>query len=556
VAIAAGIDMPVERVEKHCDELARRHQFLSPAWLVDLPDGTITPRHRFIHVLYRDVPYRLIPPLRRSQIHHRIGERGIAAFGERRSEVAAQLAMHFEQSHDWVRALEYISQAAETATHKSAHHEAAELARRGLEVLKSVPDTGQRTQQEIKLRMILSVSLMATKGFASAEVKEVLTRGHELFWSQGPSPELFHMLWSLHLYYQYSGDLQSSLELSEQFLQLAESLKEGALIMEAHRARGATLVIMGRCAEALKHLSEAMSLYDTHRNHYQSLFIGRDCKVICGCFAASALWALGYCDQALQKMDGALAHAREIGHPQTLVVAGCFAAQLHRLRGEVSLAYDRAKETVELAEEYGLEFWLAYAVINLGWAEAELGNTLQGIEQMQRGLAAYEATGARLWSPGFMALLAEQLGKAGRVEQGLAAVAKAVTQAERSGDRYSLPELHRIKGELILQACDGVAAANKSEVPDCKPHSTEISKVLDQAEACFKESLGIAEQQQATSWQLRAAMSMDRLKSRQGKSIRVQLAQVYSCFTEGHETADLKLARARLTRRHQHNTRS
>ena len=114
VAIAAGLDMPVERVEKHCEELAHRHQFLSPAWLVELPDGTITPRHRFIHILYRDVPYRLMPPMRRSQIHQRIAERGVAIYGNRAREIAAELAMHFEQSRDWPRALQYIVQAAET----------------------------------------------------------------------------------------------------------------------------------------------------------------------------------------------------------------------------------------------------------------------------------------------------------------------------------------------------------------------------------------------------------------------------------------------------------
>jgi predicted ATPase len=101
VAIAAGLDMPTEWVEKHCEELACRHQFLSPAWLAQLPDGTISPRHRFNHVLYLEVPYGLVPPMRRSQIHHRIAERGVAIYGDRDIEIAAQLAMHFERSRDW-----------------------------------------------------------------------------------------------------------------------------------------------------------------------------------------------------------------------------------------------------------------------------------------------------------------------------------------------------------------------------------------------------------------------------------------------------------------------
>src|SRR4029077_20682845 len=139
VAIAAGLDMEMETVERYCEELAQRHQFLSPAWLFELPDGTVTPRHRFIHILYRDVPYRLMPPMRRALIHQRIAERGIAIYGDRKSEIAAELAMHFEQSRDWPRALKHILHAAENAAARSAHHEAVDLVNRGLEAVKFLP---------------------------------------------------------------------------------------------------------------------------------------------------------------------------------------------------------------------------------------------------------------------------------------------------------------------------------------------------------------------------------------------------------------------------------
>ena len=540
VAIAAGLDKPTEWVEKHCEELARRHQFLSPAWLVELPDGTITPRHRFNHVLYLEVPYSLVPPLQRSQIHHRIGERGVAVYGDRVSEIAAELAMHFEQSRDWPRALMYLTQAAENAAQRSAHHEAATLASRGLDVLKWLPETPERGKQEIKLRMTLGVSLMAIKGFAAAEVEEVYARARELFWLQGPSPELFHMLWSLNLYYQFSGDVRSSLEISDQLLQLAEGLKEGSLIMEAHRAMGAALVVLGRCSEALKHLDQGTALYATHHTHRYSVFIGLDCKVICECFAARALWALGYPDQATERTAAALELARQLRHPQTLVVAGHFAAQLHQLRGEVSLVYERAKEAVELADEYGLELWLAYGLIELGWAEAELGNAQPGIERMQRAVTAYEATGAKLWSSYFLGLLADQLAKAGRVEEGLTTILKALTHAEHSGERYSLAELHRVKGELIMKTVD---PAFVSKSGGLKAH--EISTALPQAQACFEQALAVAKQQQTKSWELRANMSMHRLAPLRRKP-HPQLANTYASFTEGHDTADLKQARAIL----------
>jgi hypothetical protein len=157
-------------------------------------------------------------PMRRSQIHQRIAERGVAIYGSRASEIAAELAMHFEQSHDWPRALEYLLQAAQNAAARSAHHEGIDLANRGLEALKLVPETAEHTKREMKLRMILSVSLMAIKGFASAEVEKINARGRELFWRHGPSPELFYMLWSLNFYHQFSGELHSSLEISYQLM--------------------------------------------------------------------------------------------------------------------------------------------------------------------------------------------------------------------------------------------------------------------------------------------------------------------------------------------------
>jgi len=443
VAIGAGLDRPTEWVEKHCEELARRHQFLSPAWLVELPDGTVTPRHRFTHILYRDVPYRLMAPMRRAQIHQRIAERGIAIYGSRASEIAAELAMHFEQSRDWPRALEYTLQAAEKAAARSAHHEAIDLANRGLEALKLVPETPEHAKSEMKLRMILSASLMATKGFASAEVEKINAAGRELFWRQGPSSELFYMLWSLNMYQQFSGNMHTSLEISHQLLHLAEDLKDGALIMEARRSLGAALVLSGQCSEALEHLEEGAALYAEHRDHSNKVFTcGFDNKVMVECFVALALLALGYPDQSAERLATGLTLARELKHPQTLVVAAHVAAQLHQLRGEAPLVQVFAREAMELADEYGLALWVTYGLVELGWAEAELGDLQGGIEKMQRGVAEYEMTGARLRSPYFLGLLADQLNKAGRLEEGLAVMTKGLTLAEHTGEGFALPELH------------------------------------------------------------------------------------------------------------------
>jgi len=536
VAIASGLDKPTEWVEKHCEELARRHQFLSPAWLVQLPDGTITPRQRFIHVLYREVPYRLIAPKTRSQIHQRIAERGEQVFRDRKSEIAAELAMHYEQSRDWPRALEHLLQAAENAAAHSAHHEAIDLANRGLKALEFHPKGADCSKQEMKLRVILIASMMAIKGFASAEVEEVNARGRELFWRYGPSQELFYMLWSLNFYKQFSGEMHSSLEVSNQLMQLAEELKDEGLIMEAHRSIGAVLVLLGRCSEALGHIEKGLALCAAHSNRRDRIFVGFESKVMFESFSALALLDLGYPEQSAEQATAALVHAREVDHPQTLVVAAHVAAQIHQLRGEASLAYECAKEAMELADEYGLTVWVTYGLIELGWAVAELGNPQDGIEKIERGLSDYEATGATLRSPYFLGLLADQLGKTGRIDEGLQAIAKGLGVAERTGEGYARAEWHRIKGELLMK---------RAELNYSTEDLTQ-STILFQARACFADALAIAERQGAKSWELRAALSMHRLDQMLGNPDRKRLAEIYSSFTEGYETADLRQARALL----------
>jgi tetratricopeptide (TPR) repeat protein len=431
--------------------------------------------------------------------------------------------MHYEQSRDWPRALEHLLQAAENAAARSAHHEAIDLANRGLEVLKFHAQAAENSKKEMKLRMILIASMMAIKGFASAEVEEVNARGREFFWRHGPSQELFYMLWSLNFYKQFSGEMQSSLEVSCQLMQLAEELKDQGLIMEAHRSIGAVLVMLGRSSEALEHLEKGLALCATHPNQRDRIFAGFDSKVMLKCFSALALLDLGYPDQSAEKAAAGLAIAREVKYPQTSVVAGHVAAQLHHLQGEASLAYERAKEAMELADEYGLTVWVTYGLIELGWAVAELGNPQDGIDKIERGLTDYEATGATLRSPYFLGLLADQLGKAGRVEEGFRAIVIALALAGRTGEGYALAEWHRIKGVLFMKTGELNHSANDPSRP----------AALSQARACFADALATAKKQGARWCGLRAALSMHRLDLMLGKA-------------RPDDTADLRRARAFL----------
>src|SRR5207237_5333863 len=102
------------------------------------------------------------------------------------------------------------------------------------------------------------------------------------------------------------GELERSLEIADQLLQMFKDLQDGSLMMEAHRAKGGTLVFLGRCKEALPYLDESLALYDLHREHCSNLFIGRDCKVVCNSAAARALWALGRSEEHTSELQSHL----------------------------------------------------------------------------------------------------------------------------------------------------------------------------------------------------------------------------------------------------------
>jgi predicted ATPase len=188
---------------------------------------------------------------------------------------------------------------------------------------------------------------------------------------------------------------------------------------------------------------------------------------------------------------------------------------------------ERAEATISLTKEQGFPYWMVFSSILRGWALAHQGQTKEGIEQIHQGLRAYRATGAVLCQPYFLALLAEAHGIMGQPEAGLMVLTEALTLTDITGERWSEPELYRLKGELLLQQ----SSDNQAE-----------------AESCFRHALDLARNQQAKSLELRAATSLARLWQQQGKraEARQVLAEVYEWFTEGFDTADLKDAKALL----------
>jgi predicted ATPase len=437
------------------------------------------------------------------------------------------LAHHYTEAGLLVQAIPYWQRAGQQAIQRSANVEAISHLTKGLEVLKTLPDTPDRAQQELTLQIALGAPLMTTKSYGAPDVERAYARARELCQQVGETPQLFPVLRGLWNFYLMRAELQTAQELGEQLLRLAQSAQDPALLLEAHQALGIALFWLGELTSALAHLEQGITLYDSRQHRSLAFLYGRDPGVTCLSYAAFALWRLGYPDQALKRNHEALTLAWELSHPFSISFSLHFAAALHQFRRERQLTQERAEAVIALSKEQGFAQRLAGGTILRGWVLTEQGQIEEGIAQIHQGMAAWQAIGGKIGRTHWFALLAETYRKAGWAEEGLSVLAKGLAAVHKSGERPWEAELYRLKGELVLT----LSGENHAE-----------------AEACFRQALDVARRQRAKSLELRAVISLCRLWWQQGKKeeARQLLAEVYSWFTEGFETADLREAKALL----------
>jgi predicted ATPase len=216
---------------------------------------------------------------------------------------------------------------------------------------------------------------------------------------------------------------------------------------------------------------------------------------------------------------------------------------LHQLRREASATWECAEAIAALSTAQGFPFYLAVGALWQGWALASQGQVEDGIPQLCQGLTDLRATGTVQGVSWHLVLLAEAYGHAGQPEAGLARLAEALALMDTNEERFYEAELHRLRGELLLQS-----GAREPRSAISTPPLASRNSYTGEAESCFQQALDVASHQQAKSLELRAAMSLARLWQQQGKRAEAYdvLAPIYGWFTEGFDTADLQEASALL----------
>jgi predicted ATPase len=455
----------------------------------------------------------------------------IADVLETKSSTAVEpelIAYHFTEAGRIEQAIDYWLKAGQRAMQRSAHIEAERHLRVGLELLAALPETTARHHREVTLQNTLGVCLMPTRGFGNPDVAAAFTRAAEISTRVDDVRGLFIALRGKGQYHMISGDLRTARDDADRILGLAEDAGNNDFLIEAHHLGWSTLCFTGDFQAAQRHAKEGISRYERERDHHLTYtYSGHDPGMCARAFGSLSLGQLGYPEQALTCCRDGLALAEALAHPFTLGIALWGAGILHQLRREPDALRAVGERMIDYGSEKGLRMIVPFGKVFHGDAVAQHGEFAQGIAQMREGISELRSIGTLYSFSSFFAGLANAFASCGNVDEGLATVEEALAMMQTSGEHFCLPEIHRIKGRLLL-----AGSVNDG----------------DAAEAAFGVALSVARELQAKLLELRAAMSLARLWRDQAKpqQARELLAPVYGWFTEGFDTLDLKEAKALL----------
>ena len=487
------------------------------------PDST----YIFKHALVQEAAYASLLHSKRSRLHGQIADALTEHFPEIIETHPELMAHHLAKAGLTERAIEYLKKAGERAILHSANVEAIGHLKGALELLQSLPDHQGGTRKALELVVLLGQAMIAGRGYAAAETKEVLLQAKALIDESTDPAQKFSILYGIWACHYVGGEVVLQRDAAADFLREAERHGDTAALCLSHRALGTTYVTMGEFAAGRQHLERARVLYNPEEHAEFRYQYGQDIGATALSYLSWALWHLGYFDQASEVAAEAVRRAEEVSHPHTLAYTICHARgmlDVFRRRPEETPSY--AGLVVSLCDEHGFPFWAAGGRILNGWAATCQGETELGIELLRDGLAAWRKTGARLWLPIFLALQAEAHAKAGHSDTALQIIEEALLISEETGERWAIAEVLRIKAGLLLAT----------------------GRPTEEVEALLVNSLQIARHQQARSWELRTACDLARLWQHQGRGAEaLQLVQtICDQLTEGFDTADLRDAKALL----------
>ncbi len=487
--------------------------------------------YTFKHALIQETAYQSLLKTTLRAWHARIAQVLEQQFPQRAASEPERLAWHCEEGGLVEEAVSYYQRAGERAAQRSANAETISHLKRGIELLRTLPDGPERNGRELVLQLEFGKTLVATNGWGSLEAEGAYARARELCEHIDEPPGLFQAMRGLITFYTARAELETAHDLAGRLLDLAEHAGEASLLLLAHEQLAILHYFLGNPSRALEHFEQAIARYEPSEHGHLTYLYGEDLGVFSRIWMAWALWILGYPDQAVERSREAIELGREASHPFSLAYALLWTAILHVMRREPQRALELAEQAIAISQAQGFAFVRRGGRLVQGLTrlhppprESEID---AAVEEVRQCVAELGTTGTRVNVPMMLGYLADAYCMAGRSKQAMASVGGALAISKRTLQTNWDAELHRIKGELLLQQ-------DRPEV--------------DEAERLFCRALEAARSQKAKSLELRVAVSLGRLWQKQGRlePARALLAPIYAWFTEGFDTPDLEEARTLL----------
>jgi class 3 adenylate cyclase/predicted ATPase len=481
--------------------------------------------YTFKHALVQEAAYGSLLRATRQQLHGQIAETLEAHFPELTDSQPELFARHYGEAGLPEKSMFYWGKAAHRSAARSAMVEAATQYQKGLDQLALLPDEIARNRQELEFYAALGAVLQAVKGFAAPETGHAYDCARKLWEKLGCPLEFLHIPRGQSIYHAIRGQFGLALRMDDDLLRVSHLRKDPARLVLAHYSCGRTLMFTGKFSSSQSHLEKALALYDKVAHSSLVDEAGVNPYVIAQAVLGSVLFCLGYPDQALAYSNATVAEAQRLAHQPSLAVTLAFDARLLLLVGDNAALGERAAQLIAMSTEQSFAYWRALGTIYSGWVKAKYGEMSDGIFLLRSGSAAYRAIGAAAWAPFHLGLLAGACEIAGQIEEAVTLLEDALQTIETTGERWFEAELNRQKGELLQRQQESERAAEQ-----------------------YRRALRIAEEQGAKLWELRAAVSIARLRFHEGRPAEARdlLTPVYGWFTEGFDTQDLKEARALL----------
>jgi DNA-binding SARP family transcriptional activator/tetratricopeptide (TPR) repeat protein len=421
----------------------------------------------FTHDRLREVAYAELGPARKKVLHRRIAEAVEALHAPDLDAVSSEIAGHFERAGLAAKAIPYFQQAARVLQRRYAEEEATGHLTRALALLESLPQSRERDMQELKLITSLGLSLVATQGYAAPEAGRLYARGRLLCEYTPASGYDFPVLSGSMLFHVVRAELDVARDIGARFLNLAKEKGDPTLIAAGHFALGCSLFHLGAVDRAREHFGETLA-----RGRFPYFAFGPELSVFGRVYTSHSMWMHGDIEQAAESMQAAIAAARELSHPFSLVLALAYAALLHQFGDEAEPAAERAEEVAALCAKYGFRYYLAWTPIIRGWARVRQGSHAPGLAEMRAGWDDLQATGARLRAPYYLALIAQACGRMGQPQAGLHCLEEAFAVGNRTKEAWVQPELQRVKGDLLLEL------GNSKEAEECYRSAARLARQL------------------------------------------------------------------------------